>query len=751
MMNILKKTKLAMAITTGIYGVVISQGVLAQETAKEAAELEVIIVTAQKRTESLQETPIAISAFSSTMLDERGITDVESLVSAVPGMHFSQAGSNTRITLRGIGTEQTTVTGDPGVAFHVDGVYQARASAGSALFYDLERVEVLRGPQGTLYGRNATGGSINLISKRPESELGGEFELQIGNYDHQRVRGVFNVPLIDDKLLFRISGQQEKRDGFYENLTQGADDLEDRDSLNIRTQLLYTPTDNFDALLSVNYSSDKGAGQGNKGLGDYPISTNFSKFINRYYTGATPNPSDAWEIRSNANAQRDNSGKGASLTLDWDLGSTTLQSISAWQEVEVDTFADADFSDVDIMNENRFQNSSQYSQELRLSSAGEGPWEWVTGLYWLSEESTVDYWLNDQGAGLSSLKHPRFGINIFPTIDVGLDNPAYFGNTSTIESDSLGVFVQTSYNISEDLKLTTGLRYSEDEKSADVSRKAFSKQEADVFTNQDSWSKLTWKLGADWQVTKDNMVYASVSTGFKSGGFLQQIDAESYDAEEILAWEIGSKNRFFEDRLQANITAYYYEYTDMQLRTIRDLNSVVTNAGESEIKGIELELLARPIENLELSAAFAYTNAKFVTYFDDDPLDDIPNTSPLDLSGNDLARSPDSSVNLLAAYTWEFPSGSLRSSINYYWSDEVYFSAYNRDELDFQESYHKTDASLTYYSADDLWYITLSAQNLGDVEVASQISSGDPTLGGIDRAQWQTPRMYKLSVGYHFW
>jgi iron complex outermembrane receptor protein len=750
MMNILKKTKLAMAITTGIYGAVISQGVLAQEEAKESAALEVIIVTAQKRSESLQETPIAISAFSSTMLDERGITDVESLVSAVPGMHFSQAGSNTRITLRGIGTEQTTVTGDPGVAFHVDGVYQARASASSALFYDLERVEVLRGPQGTLYGRNATGGSINLISKRPESEAGGEFELQIGNYDHKRVRGVFNVPLIEDKLLFRISGQQEKRDGFYENLTQGVDDLEDRDSLNLRTQLLYTPTDTFDALLSVNYSSDKGAGEANKGLGDYPISTNFSKFINIYYAGATPNPSDTREIRTNANAYRNNSGKGASLTLDWDLGSTTLQSISAWQELVVDTFSDADFSDVDIINENRFQDSSQYSQELRLSSAGEGPWEWVTGLYWLSEESNVSYWLNDQGAGLSSLKHPRFGVNIFPTIDVGLDNPAYFGNKSTIESDSVGAFVQTSYSITEDVKLTAGLRYSEDEKSTDVSRKEFAGQLED-FSNQDSWSKLTWKLGTDWQVTRDNMVYASVSTGFKSGGFLQQKDAESYDEEEILAWEFGSKNRFFEDRLQANITAYSYEYTDMQLRTIRELTSVVTNAGESEIKGIELELLARPIENLELSAALAYTDAKFVTYFDDDPLDDIPKTSPLDLSGNDLARSPDSSVNLLAAYTWELSSGRLRSSINYHWSDDVYFSSYNRDDLDFQESYHKTDASLTYYSADDLWYITLSAQNLGDVEVASQINPGDPSLGGINRVEWQTPRMYKLSVGYHFW
>lgn len=750
MMNNLKKAKIAIAITTGIYGLVVSHGVLAQEKAKESTELEVIIVTAQKRSESLQETPIAISAFSSTMLDESGITDVESLVSRVPGMHFSQAGSNTRITLRGIGTEQTTVTGDPGVAFHVDGVYQARASAGSALFYDLERVEVLRGPQGTLYGRNATGGSINLISKRPESWTGGEFELQIGNYDHQRVRGVFNVPLIDDELLFRISGQQEKRDGYYKNLTQGAKDLEDRDSLNIRTQLLYSPTDNFDALLNVNYSSDKGAGEGNKGLGVYPISTNFSKFINLFYAGATPNPSDALEIRSNTNAHRDNSSKGAFLTLDWDLGSTTLQSISAWQEVEVDTFSDADFSDLDIMNENRFQNSSQYSQELRLSSAGDGPWEWVTGLYWLSEESNVDYWLNDQGAGLSTILHPRFGVNIFPTIDVGLDNPAYFGNKSTIKSDSLGAFFQTSYSITEDLKLTAGLRYSEDEKSADVSRKAFSKRKSEDFTNQDSWSKLTWKLGTDWQVTKHNMLYASVSTGFKSGGFLQIKDAESYDDEEIIAWEIGSKNRFLENRLQANITAYYYEYTDMQLRTIRDLSSVVTNAGESEIKGIELELLANPIENLELSAAFTYTNAKFITYFDDDPLDDIPNTSPLDLSGNDLARSPNTSVNLLAAYTWELASGSLKSSINYYWSDEVYFSAYNRDELDFQESYHKTDANLTYYSADDIWYIMLSAQNIGNVEIASQINPGDGTLGGINRAQWQTPRMYKLSAGYRF-
>lgn len=738
-MRNLRKSALAVSITAAMSGV----GLSASAESDGGFYLEEIVVTAQKRAESVQDVAASISAVSGTQLDERGITDVESLALAVPGMHFSQAGSNTRITVRGIGSEQTTVTGDPGVAFHIDGVYQTRASAGSALFYDLDRVEVLRGPQGTLYGRNATGGSVNLISNRPTQEFEGNVELQLGDYDHQRVRGVVNTPLIDDKLAMRISGQHETRDGYYENLTPGADDLEDRDSLNLRTQFLYTPTETLDILLSMNYSNDKGAGDGYKMLGDYPAA---GKPIDGFYSSATPNPSDPWEVRTNGNERRDNKRKGASVTVDWDLGSVALKSISAWQKNTVDTFADGDFSDVEIINENTFQENTQYSQELQLSSVDSGDWEWVAGLYWLKEENDVDYWLNDNGTGLSTY---FFGL-AFPTVDVGLADPAYFGNKSNVEGNSLGAFGQVSYHLNEDVKLTGGLRYSKDEKEASITRKEFQSPTTSSFKKKDDWSSVTWKLGADWQVAEDSLLYATVSTGFKSGGFLQVEDADSYDEEEILAWEIGSKNRFYDNRLQANISAFYYEYTDMQLRTIRDLNSIVTNAGEAEIKGLEVELLARPLEGLDVGVALAWTDATFTDYQDDDPLDAIPKSTPLDLSGNDLARSPDFTANLNVAYTWQLPWGSLTSSVNYYWSDEVYFSAYNREDRDYQDSYHKTDVNVTFNSLDDVWYASLSVQNLENAEVASSIQTADATLGGVDRAQWQAPQTVRMSLGYNF-
>jgi iron complex outermembrane receptor protein len=738
---------LAISVGAALSGLFVSVGV----QAAESFALEEIIVTAQRRAESVQDIPVAITAIGASMLAERGISDIEGLTTSVPGLHFSQSGSNSRITLRGIGSEQTTVTGDPGVALHVDGVYQSRASAGGALFYDLARVEVLRGPQGTLYGRNATGGSINLVSQRPEDYLNGDVEFQVGDYSQRRMRGVINAPLIDDKLLLRVSGQRETRDGYFENLAPGADSLEDRDSVNLRSQLLYLLNEDVEVLLNLTYATDKGAGEGAKLLGDYPAPTGFKKFLNLYYPGATPNSDDPWEVRTSGIAKRDNSSKGATVTLDWDLGSVALKSITAWQEGIVDAVLDADFSDADIMNENRYQKSSQTSQELQLSSVGAGPLEWVAGVYWLAEESDVDYWLNDQGAGLSSLTHPVYqSMIIFPSIDVGLDRPAYFGNHSSIESDSYGAFGQASYSVTDTLKVTAGLRYSEDEKRADINRKEFSKSAMEVFAKEDSWSKVTWKLGANWQVTDGSMLYASASTGFKSGGFLQQSDADSYDEEKILAWEIGSKNRFYNDRMQANLSAYYYDYTDMQLRTIRDLNSVVTNAGEADVKGIELEILARPIDGLELGAALAYTNAEFAVYLDDDPLDAIPKSSPLDLSGNDLAHSPDYTANLSAAYTWQLPWGSLTSSVRYYWSDEVYFSAYNRADRDYQDSYQKTDVSLAFESSDDVWFATMAFQNLENAEVASNYSTGDPSLGGPDRVQWQAPQTVRLSLGYHF-
>jgi iron complex outermembrane receptor protein len=305
-------------------------------------------------------------------------------------------------------------------------------------------------------------------------------------------------------------------------------------------------------------------------------------------------------------------------------------------------------------------------------------------------------------------------------------------------------------NVPDELQVTAGLRYSKDKKSADIARKEFRSPSLEVFDKDDSWSKVTWKLASNWWVAEDNMLYGSVSTGFKSGGFLQKSADEPYAEEKILAWEMGSKNRFFDNRLQANVSAFYYSYTDMQLRTIRDLSSTVTNAGEAKIKGVEIELLARPTEALELNAALAYTSAKFTNYLDDDPLDTIPNTLPLDLSGNDLARSPDFTANLSATYTWYLSWGSVASSVNYYWADEVYFSAYNRRDRDYQDSYHKTDIRLAFNSTDKLWYVALAAQNLENTDVASNIATADAQLGGLDRVQWQAPQTYSLTVGYHF-
>ncbi len=701
--------------------------------------IEEVVVTATKRAESVQEIPLAVTALGSDMLEERGITDIASMAASVPGLHFGQSGNNTRITVRGIGTENTTVTGDPGVAFHIDGVYQSRSSAGNALFFDLARVEVLRGPQGTLYGRNATGGSINLISNAPEDEFGAQFEVQLGDYEQQRYRGVLNAPLIDGKLLSRISAQYLDRDGWYEDLTPGADDLSDEDSLDFRGQLLWLPTDTMDLTLNVNYASREGTGWGVKAIGPYPEPP--PVFVPRLLQeNATPNPDDEWDLRTNGLSDRDNERAGVYLTFNWDLGAMAFKSISAWQDNDVDTVRDADLSDADILDEFSIQESTQYSQEFQLTSTDSGPWEWLVGLYWLSEETDADFWFTDMGEGLSS--YP-----FFPTIDVGLEQESYFGNRSTTDVDSFGAFGQASYSITDDIKLTAGIRYTEDEKESDIFRKEFTQAQGTSFKKDEDWDEVTWKLGADWFVTDESLLYASVSTGFKSGGFLQIEAADPYDEETVIAYEIGSKNRFFDNRLQANISAYYYEYDDMQLRTIRDLASVVDNAGESEIMGLEMEFTARPTDALELSANFAFQDTEFTDYFTDDP--QIPGQLLEDLSGNELPRAPETTVNLAAAYTWDFAYGSLRASVDYFWSDEVYFSAFNR-EIESEDSYHRTGARLLFNSADDTWYVAAAVSNIEDDEVASQIALGEATLGTADNVQWYAPRMWTVTAGYYF-
>jgi len=199
--------------------------------------------------------------------------------------------------------------------------------------------------------------------------------------------------------------------------------------------------------------------------------------------------------------------------------------------------------------------------------------------------------------------------------------------------------------------------------------------------------------------------------------------------------------------LQANVSAYFYDYTDMQLTTVRDLQRVTTNAGESEIKGIEIELLARPTSALELGAAFAYTDAEFTEYSDIDPQDRAAGV--LDLSGNRLPRAPEYTLNLSAAYSWDFEPGSLTASLVYYWCDEVFFTAYNK-KAESQDSYHRTDARLAFDSADGSWYVALAAKNLEDDEIASEIQLPNPALGGISTPFWQPPRTYTLTAGYYF-
>lgn len=767
-----KKTYLAVAIA-----LTASQAPLV--LAEDSFGIEEIIVTATKRAESVQDIPLAVTALDAYAIDQRGISDIESLASSVPGLHFSQAGSDTRITVRGIGSEQNTVTGDPGVAFHIDGVYQSRASAGSALFYDLQRIEVLRGPQGTLYGRNATGGSINLISARPENATTGKLALQVGNYNQQQINGVFNTPLIDDRLLMRISAQQQTRDGFYDNKAAGADDLDDVDSLNLRTQFLYLPNDQVDVLLSLNYSSQGGNGDGGRVVGAYtPVFLPINQITSGLAAAPAPfgaglaiagpasaNPTGDRDIRTNAAHDRDNERMGASITVTWDLGNVAFKSISAWQDNLVDAVRDVDFSDAEALNEFRRQDSTQYSQEFQLSSTDDSSLQWIVGAYWLTEQTEAEFWLFDDGTGLSALRYndPFFpapavasflnGLSVFGTVDTGLGFNAMFGNDSTINSDTVGLFGQAAYNVNEDLTITAGLRWSEDKKDADIRYKGFGNNlvvPESSFSKKDSWEAVTYKLSADWFVGEDTLLYATVSSGFKSGGFLQDPTSLPYDEEEVLAYELGSKSQFFQGRMQANISAFYYDYDDLQLSTILNNQLVTTNAGKAKVTGIELELLATPLEALEVSASIASTRAKFVDYKADDPL--LAGIAESDLDGNDLARSPDWTVNLAAAYTVALNYGELTFSANMFWSDEVYFSAFNRsqDDSDYQSNYRTTDVRIHFASQDGNWFMALAAKNLENELVASNANSRS-SLGGTNALlQYQAPRTYSLSAGYNF-
>ncbi|MBS93665.1 MAG: hypothetical protein CL799_04380 [Chromatiales bacterium] len=699
-----------------------------------AAPIPEITVTATRRETNIQDTSIAITALGETGLKNTGIDTMASLAKFVPNMVVGQNNNDTQVMIRGIGTSDTTIVSDPSVAIHLDDMYITRTSGLNMLMYDTERVEVLRGPQGTLYGRNATGGSVNIISKRPNNEFGLSTDVLTGDYDRFQFRGALNLPIIDEKLAGRISVVHEDRDGYQENVFPGGTESNDADALAWRAQLLWTPSDKLSVLLKVDDVDFDDVGQQRERL-DSPAGNPANAF-----QGTLAEPRELHKVYKDTPESRELESTSQLMRVDWQFSDAAeLTFIAGGTEMFFDFLLDADqdailFSTVGHPG----TSSDSNSQELRLASTTDKPLQWLVGLYRLEEDAS----------------QPLLVVN---------DPGVTINNMWKMESDSQAVFGQLSYELTDEIKLLGGLRHTRDEKTGRGSNEICIPffnfcpvPERFVFAD-DSWDETTWLIGADWTPSDDHLYYGKISTGYKAGGFnLIGADPEDtvWDPEEVKSLEIGWKGTLNDGKLRLNTAAFYYDYDDLQVASIINFSRLTTNAAKATVKGVELEAIMQPADGWLINLGIGWLQAEFDEFIGVDPINvpqgsvppGEPDPIPEDFSGNDLVNSPDWSINFGIQYTFDLgEKGTLLTRLQSHWQDDWYLRPYNLPE-DMQDSYATTDVRLIWRSEEDHWSAEAFVNNVSD---SLRATSVEVTNGGFF-GNINPPQTWGVRIGYNY-
>lgn len=727
---------------------------LAETAPGQVDGLADIVVTAQRREETLQRTALAVSAVSGEALAKANVTDVTSLTKLVPSLIVQPAtGTSVGFYLRGVGSLVGNAFTENPIAFNYGGVYVARPAAVLGTFYDLQRVEVLKGPQGTLYGRNATGGAINVIPNRPVlGQRSLDLSIETGNYKSVHTQAVVNLPL-GSKLALRLAAQVASRgpylsDGYDDEIGQAA-----------RGSLLFTPSSAVSVLLSADYFHQGGMGPGGV-LAQGALTPNAPPASQRIgesdprslavLTADYPALFIPGLVRAPANDGFVNSRFwGVSADIDIDLGFAKLTVLPAYRDSRPNylSYSGGYYARID-------ENARQTSVEARLASSTGGPFNYVIGGYFFNENQSG---LNDFNAGL--ITHTTFSPS--------LTNQSYAG------------FGQATYAIFSGFRLVAGGRYTHETKKQDtvLTQTSFGVGPTSRALGDATFNKFTYKAGIEWDVKPRNLLYANVATGFKSGGFFVAALDNAYRPENITAYTLGSKNRFLGNRLQFNVEGFYWKYQDQQVNFIGPVRTsattigtglVTTNAGRSRIFGAEAELSLQATKLDLFSTNVQYLNGKYnqFSFLNSSANGAPPRTTCLvtpstaiavpapgsaflvDCAGKPQINSPKISINLSYEHTFALSDAfdlvaGARSKIE---SSRFLSPEYLPEER--QGSYTQSDAFLTLSNKSDRYSITAFVDNLENSTVLAGTAVRPilPLVYDILRA----PRTYGIRAAFSF-
>jgi len=700
-----KQNKVVLSIATAI---LLSNNIYAKEAQENpidnqvdkreiSANLGTMIVTAQKEEENIQEVPVSVTALSDIQIEDAGIDSLEALGFYTPNLSASSSGNRTEpyIVMRGMYNRMSV---NPMASLFVDGVAASRAMGFDIDLVDIERIEVLRGPQGTLFGRNTEAGAISIITKKPGNITEGKVSASFGNYNTQDYSFAASGPLIQDTLYFGISGRHYLTDGYFKNDTLGIN-VGDSDDTSGRATLRWTPNESWDIILRANVANYE-----TNSVYAYEPLESFNRHLNLDYPGGLKNDSN-----------------GQSLSIDYDGKLFKFTSITAHRAGEYTNKYDMDSSINDLYRHNYTQDQSQWSQELRFASPEDsGAFKWLIGAYYLDEDFDVD-----------SIKGFQQG---FPSWGI----PPYEETMITeLETKNHAFFGQANYTFWEKLGLTAGLRYEVDNRDF----RGLLSNTPDIMGTgtsiiEDDTSLKTWlpKFAIDYKLTQDVMFYISTAKGYTAGGYnnlAASVLGLPYDEEYSWSYEAGVKTNWLENRLLLNFSAFNIDWQDKQVfvRT-GPTSGVYKNAAEATIRGFEIEAQAMPIPGLEITGNLGYTDAKYDKFSEAvfDPITGVQ-TGEIDYAGKRLETSPKFNYNLALQYRHPISdSGNLMSRIELQGTSDLYWDLDNSVK---QESYELVNLKLGY--EEDRYSIYLWGKNIFDKTYASS-AWGDSSTGWFGRA-----------------
>jgi iron complex outermembrane receptor protein len=754
--------------------------------AQDPSGLEEVVVTAQRVETDIQKTPVAVTALTGDYLQEYDFRQVTSLEGAAPNLNFaaSTGGASSQVSafIRGVGEFDFLLTTDPAVGLYIDGVYLARTFGANLDLADVERVEVLRGPQGTLFGKNNIGGAINLITRKPVGSGRIDAELTGGSYDSWRASITTDIPLGEDLALL-LSAAGRMSDGWQDR--PGPDGGEE-DRVGARAALRYTPSDTFESTLALDYVDQSQTNYPNNMVVYDETASPFLGLFNAFVSPAdpccTPNASiDESGVPEGLLPHDDMESLGVSWFNNFTLaGGSVLRSITAYRETDALFGRDGDNSGLDYNGDVHDEEHEQFSQEFQLASQGNDTWNWIAGLYYFREETddrtrlvTADGLFD----ALSSLE-PIIDFNnpndpLLPLFlaRYALDFTVDFDNHQT--TTDYAAYFHGDYSFAERWTAGIGLRYTNEEKEfrQTATRVAsqtpllipvdpFSGQPiltpANLATPSDACSDLeadgSFRCEADWddlsgelslgvQWTDDLFAYGKYSRGFRSGGIngrpVQLSLVQDYDPEYLDSFEVGLKTLLADRRVRLNTAAFYNKYKDIQVLLIRGASVVIDNAAEATIYGLEIDLEAQPTDALFLRGSLGLMENEFDEWSDDTG----------DFTDRKLRNSPELTANSLAAYTADLGgNGSLKPWAEVQYQDEMFLDGENTPQLE-TPSRTLVNAGLAWTSPGDRWEIEARVTNATDERV---LDGGFNVLNffGYMEGYYNPPRRYWLTLRY---